>query len=152
MATEESSATGPPLALSVPSELRFLAVVRAFIETLCRAYQLDADDTNAVILALHEGVSNVMRHAHQDRPEASVHIHCHFHPDRVEIDILDDGEPFDLATVPALDPAELRIGGRGVFLMRALMNEVRCGPRPPRGNVLHLVKRLDRASRLSHCG
>jgi anti-sigma regulatory factor (Ser/Thr protein kinase) len=55
----------------------------------------------------------------------------------------DQGEPFDIAQVPHLNPGELRIGGRGVFLMRALMDEVRCEPRAPgqRGNTLRLVKR-----------
>jgi serine/threonine-protein kinase RsbW len=148
----EAGCAGPPLVLTVPSELRFLSVARAFVESLCLAHQLDTDDASAIVLALHEAVSNVMRHAHRDRPEALVHIHCHFEPDRLEIDILDDGAPFDLGAVPLLDPAELRIGGRGVFLMRALMDEVSCRPRAAGGNVLRLVKRWRSASRLSHCG
>jgi anti-sigma regulatory factor (Ser/Thr protein kinase) len=46
-----------------------------------------------------------------------------------------------------MNPGELRIGGRGVFLMRALMDEVSCEPCIPgqRGNTLRLVKRRAQA-------
>ena len=63
-------------------------------------------------------------------------------PDALEIRLHDQGEPFDLDAVPHMDPAELRVGGRGVFLMRSLMDELSCRPRTPeRGNVLCMVKR-----------
>ena len=58
----------------------------------------------------------------------------------VEIRLLDEGAPFDLSAVPVLNPAELRIGGRGVFLMRALMDELSCQPRGEQGNTLRMVK------------
>jgi anti-sigma regulatory factor (Ser/Thr protein kinase) len=58
----------------------------------------------------------------------------------VEIRLLDDGDRFDVTSVPHLDPSELRIGGRGVFLMRRLMDEVVSEPRGQRGNILRLVK------------
>ena len=68
---------------------------------------------------------------------------CYPCSDRIEVHILDEGEPFDVTAVPHLDPGELRIGGRGVFLMRALMDEVTCESRIPGqlGNTLRLVKR-----------
>jgi anti-sigma regulatory factor (Ser/Thr protein kinase) len=68
-------------------------------------------------------------------------VQCFLHPDSIEIRLLDEGEPFDLASVPDLNPAELRIGGRGVFLMRALMDELSCQPRGEHGNTLRMVKR-----------
>ena len=39
-----------------------------------------------------------------------------------------------------LDPSELRIGGRGVFLMRSIMDELTCQPRGEKGNALRMVK------------
>ena len=142
----------PPLVLMLPSDLRLLTVARAFIEAVCQAARLDPADAEAIVLAVHEAVSNVIRHAHQDQPQAPVQIHCFLGCDQVEIHILDEGEPFDLAAVPDLDPAELRVGGRGVFLMRALMDELTCQPRGPRGNRLRLVKHCTRSPRLSDCG
>jgi anti-sigma regulatory factor (Ser/Thr protein kinase) len=64
----------------------------------------------------------------------------------MEVRVLDEGEPFDVCAVPHLNPAEIRIGGRGVFLMRTLMDEIQCVPRGERGNTLCMVKRCRRNS------
>jgi serine/threonine-protein kinase RsbW len=141
-----------PLTLVLPSELRFLAVARAFMESVCQAGRLDQCVTDAVLLAVHEAISNVIRHAHREQPETSFHLHCTMCCDRMEIEILDEGEPFDLASVPDMNPSELRIGGRGVFLMRTLMDELSCRPRGERGNVLHMVKLYRENTRLPDCG
>jgi serine/threonine-protein kinase RsbW len=141
MASEPS-----PWALTIPSDLRMLALARAFVEAVCQVAGLDEATTNAVVMATDEATNNVMRHAHQGRPDASLQIQCFFRPDSVEVRVLDEGPPFDLDAVPRLDPAELRVGGRGVFLMRTLMDELSCEPRGPRGNTLRMVKHYRRPS------
>src|SRR3954453_8461268 len=125
-----------PWTLTIPSDLRLLALARSFVEGVCRSAGLDEKSSNAVVMAADEATNNVMRHAHQGRPEALVQIQCLFDDSRFEVRVLDEGAPFDLAAVPHLDPAELRVGGRGVFLMRALMDELTCLPRGERGNTL----------------
>jgi serine/threonine-protein kinase RsbW len=74
-------------------------------------------------------------------------IACHLSRDAIEVRIHDEGEPFDLDNVPHLNPGELRIGGRGVYLMRTLMDELSCERRGDRGNTLRMVKRCGRVSR-----
>jgi serine/threonine-protein kinase RsbW len=130
-----------PLTLTIPSDLRLLVIVRAFVDASCKAAGLDDATTGAIVLATHEAAGNAIRHAHQDLPQAQLQIQCWLNPDCVEIHLLDEGEPFDLESIPNLDPGELRIGGRGVFLMRALMDELTCHPRGERGNTLRMVKR-----------
>jgi serine/threonine-protein kinase RsbW len=130
-----------PWNLTIASDLRLLALVRAFIEGACQVAAFDAATTDAVVMATDEAVNNIMRHAHRGRPDATLQVQCFLHPDSIEIRLLDEGEPFDLASVPDLNPAELRIGGRGVFLMRALMDELSCQPRGEHGNTLRMVKR-----------
>jgi serine/threonine-protein kinase RsbW len=146
------SSPAPPITLSVPSELRMLSVTRAFIEAVCQANNLDKATTHAIVLATSEAASNVIRHAHQNRPEAVLEIQCVLSPDAIEIRMLDEGEPFDVAAVPHLDPSEIRVGGRGVFLMRALMDELSCQPRAERGNTLRMVKHFRRSFRARDCG
>jgi anti-sigma regulatory factor (Ser/Thr protein kinase) len=130
-----------PWNLTIASDLRLLPLVRSFIEGACQVSGCDARTTDAVVMATDEAVNNVMRHAHCGRPEANLQIQCIVNDDRIEVRLLDEGEPFDLAAVPRLDPSELRIGGRGIFLMRALMDELNCQPRDHGGNILHMVKR-----------
>jgi serine/threonine-protein kinase RsbW len=131
----------PPWTLTIPTDLRLLGLCRGFIESVCEVAGLDEQTTYAVVLACDEATNNVMRHAHQDSPQARLQLQCFLLPDGIEIHLFDEGEPFDLATVPHLDPGELRVGGRGVFLMRTIMDEVSCESLGQRGNRLRMVKR-----------
>jgi serine/threonine-protein kinase RsbW len=134
-------ANAVPWTLTIPSDLCLLPLARSFIEAVCTIAGFDERLTHAVVLATDEAVNNVMRHAHRDQPDAPIQLHCYFHSDGIEILVHDQGDPFDLDAVPHLNPAELRIGGRGVYLMRRLMDELSCRPRGSRGNVLRMVKR-----------
>jgi serine/threonine-protein kinase RsbW len=147
MATDNSRLT-----LTIPSDLRLLAVARVFVEAVCQAGGFDRPTTDAVVLATNEAASNAIRHAHHGRTDAQLQIQCRFCPEGLEICLHDEGEPFDLEAVPRLDPAEIRPGGRGVFLMRALMDELSCQPRGEHGNTLRMVKHCPGSSPRRHCG
>lgn len=133
----------PTFALSLPSDLRMLSVARTFVEAVCHACNLERTLVHAVVLSTGEAVSNIVRHAHRNLPQAELQIQLEIHADGVVITFRDQGEPFDIKSVPSLPPGELRIGGRGVFLLRTLMDEIECKPRTDGrpGNTLRLVKR-----------
>jgi serine/threonine-protein kinase RsbW len=133
--------TDRPWTLTLPSELRLLPLARVFVEAVCQAARLEPAVTDAVVLAVHEAASNVIRHAHQGDANRFFQIHGYVRPDGVELHLIDEGAPFDVNAAPQLDPAELRVGGRGIFLMRALMDELICRPCGERGNTLRMVKR-----------
>jgi len=132
---------GPPLSLSVPSDLSLLPVIREFVESVCRYGSLDQESVDAIVLATNEAASNVIRHAHQGRLDQVVHVECRLLADGIEVVIADEGAPFDVCDVPHLDPAEMRVGGRGVFLMRAVLDELDCTQRENGGNALRMVRR-----------
>lgn len=136
----------PPWTLTIPSDLRLLGLARAFVNAVCEVAELDEMTTHAIVLACDEATNNVMRHAHQDNPHAPVQIQCFLRPDHIEITLHDEGEPFDITTVPHMDPSELRVGGRGVFLMRAIMDELICESRGEKGNTLRMIKRYERCT------
>jgi serine/threonine-protein kinase RsbW len=118
-----------------------LSVARAFIEAVCQTEDMDPSTVHNIVLAMGEAVTNIIRHGHREKPDASVQISCRIDAHTVEILLVDEGEPFDLNAVPYMDPGELRVGGRGVFLMRALMDELSCQPHGTKGNALRMVKR-----------
>lgn len=134
-----------PITLTIPSDLGLLSLARDFVSAACESAGFDRQTTEAIVLATHEAVSNVVRHAHRDQPEAHIHIQCRLFSDGMEICLLDEGQPFDLASVPHLPPSEIRLGGRGIFLMRTLMDELSCHPAEEGGNILRMVKRCDRS-------
>lgn len=134
----------PPWSLTIPSDLRLLALARTFVEAICQVAGFDERATHAVVLASDEATNNAMRHAHAGHPDTPLQIQCFIRPEGLEVRIHDEGAPFDLDAVEPLDPAEFRAGGRGVFLMRKLMDELTCEPRPQRGNTLRMVKLFER--------
>ncbi len=146
------AANHPMFTLTLPSDPRMISICRAFLEAVCQAIEIDRRTVHAIVLATGEAVTNVIRHAHRERPEAQIEIRCRLQPGEMEICLLDEGAPFDLEAVPHLEPGELRVGGRGVFLMRSLMDELTCQPRPDRGNALRMVKRWSPALLVRDCG
>ena len=80
----------------------------------------------AIRLAVEEALSNAFKHGNKNDPEKTVRVDCCIDPDRVVIDIEDEGTGFNPEAVP--DPTEqenLEIpSGRGIVLMRAFMTEV----------------------------
>jgi serine/threonine-protein kinase RsbW len=148
MSADES----PSAVLTIPSSPRMLSVARAFVESVCLSRQVDATTIQAIVLATGEAVTNVVRHAHRDQPNLSFEIRCRVSQDTVEVVVCDQGEPFDLSQVPYLNPGELRVGGRGVYLMRVLMDEMTCQPLGPRGNRLRLVKHWPSVVTTRDCG
>lgn len=142
----------PCFSLTLPSEPHMLSVARTFVEAVCQACRLDRSLTHALVLVTGEAFTNVVRHAHRDRPGSQIDIQLQIEPEAVTVTVLDQGAPFDIAQVPHLDPGELRLGGRGVYLMRTLMDEISCAPRGAGqdGNILCLRKRLPTV--LRDCG
>src|SRR4249919_597065 len=111
----------------MPSDLRMVAVARTFVEAICQSANVDVRVTRAILVALGEAI-NTTRHAHRDRPNAQLHLQCSLGAGVCEIQLRDEGEPFDISQVPHFAPGEMRIGGRGVYPMRTLMDELSCQP------------------------
>jgi serine/threonine-protein kinase RsbW len=133
----------PAFTLTLPSESRMLSVARTFVEAVGQAHRLDRNLVHTLVLVTGEAFTNIVRHAHRNVPQAQMEIRLQIFADAVELTFQDEGAPFDLGAVPDLAPGELRIGGRGIYLMRTLMDELTCQPRSGQnGNVLHMVKRM----------
>ncbi len=142
----------PPLTLTIPSDVRMLSVARAFVEAACQIGNYDKSNTHAIVLAAGEAFTNIIRHAHHQLPDAHIKIQILFHDDSIELWFHDQGAPFDLQSVPHLNPGEIRLGGRGVYLMRTLMDELTCSQRPQGGNTLRMVKYQKSQTIVRNCG
>lgn len=100
-------------------------------------------------LVLEEAFTNIVKYAHADGgSDHPVHVHLAWHPDRLEIELVDDGRAFDPLAQPATELEksfrERAEGRMGLTLIRGLMDE--CTYRRETGrNRLHLQKRLPSA-------
>ena len=79
-----------------------------------------------VHLAVEEAITNAIVHGNKLDPGKRVHVACEVSPERVWIEIHDQGEGFDPAAVPdctAADRLEVS-SGRGVMLMKSFMTRI----------------------------
>jgi len=118
-----------------------IARMRLWSEQRLRNAQVEATDIDAVLLALTEAYSNVMRHAYEGRLPAPLKVELEVASDAVVMLLHDEGRPFEPVAVTAPDPDDLAEGGYGLFLIEALMDEVSYTPSRPSGTVLRLLKR-----------
>lgn len=92
----------------------------------------------AIRLALEEALVNGFRHGNKGSPDKQVTVDCTIDKRGLTLEVTDEGEGFDPASVP--DPtAEENIeipSGRGIMLMRAYMTSVEF---LPPGNRLRIV-------------
>jgi serine/threonine-protein kinase RsbW len=80
-----------------------------------------------VEIALREALANAIIHGNREDPRKRVHVNCRCEPGAVSIAVKDEGKGFDTNNVP--DPAapeNIRsVHGRGIHVIKALMDEVR---------------------------
>jgi serine/threonine-protein kinase RsbW len=92
-------------------------------------------------LASREAIANAVVHGNQENPCKRVYLWCRCTTDgNVWITVQDEGDGFASETVPDPTAREnlFRGSGRGIYLMKALMDEVRF---EQRGTVVHMCKR-----------
>ncbi|SRR5579883_1511847 len=114
--------------------------VRGWLEERLRAERVAAAEVDALLLAFTEAYTNVLRHAYHGLLPAPLEIELCISPAQVVLVLRDQGEPFQPEHTTAPDPEELAEGGYGLFLIEALMDEVRYSPAGEVGTVLRLTK------------
>jgi serine/threonine-protein kinase RsbW len=99
-------------------------------------------------VSLIEALSNAMLYGNGQDPAKRVHVEISIQQASVVATITDEGGGFDPSLVPdPTIPANLeRTGGRGLFLIRSLMDEVRYNAR---GNSVTLILHLPAQQRTS---
>ena len=87
---------------------------------------LDEDRLTDLAVALAEALSNAAVHGHRLDPKRRVAIVLSVTPGCVVVEVSDSGGGFDARGVsdPTLPERQLAPGGRGIFLMRRLVDEV----------------------------
>ena len=93
-------------------------------------------------VGLTEALSNAMLYGNNSDPNKRVRVEVTVRVEEVAVRVTDQGEGFDPTTVPdpTLPGNISKPGGRGIFLMKALMDEVHFNEQ---GNSVTLVLRLE---------
>jgi serine/threonine-protein kinase RsbW len=108
----------------------------------------DEDDQHRIGMSVRECMVNAVVHGNRYNARKKVHVVISRTADSLTVVIQDEGDGFDMATLP--DPLAnenlLRHSGRGLLLIQAFMDEFQIRPRQPKGTEVKMVKHLAKAS------
>jgi serine/threonine-protein kinase RsbW len=125
---------------SLPSRVSIISpLVEQLMRFIARFRNSDGSEFD-IEMALREALANAIVHGNHQDPRKSVCVACRCTTDgEVSITVEDEGQGFDADSVvdPTAQENRLLAHGRGIYLMKTLMDDVRfeC-----RGAVVHMWK------------
>ena len=133
------------LEIVVPNQTRYLGLIGNIGEEVARFLDGNADNRGDLAyhlnLVLTEAMVNAIHYGSTENRQDTVRVHLRIEDDVLCLKVYDQGQGFDLNDLPPeLD--SLRESGRGIFLIRSLMDDVTY-QRTDEGNVLAMYKKLD---------
>ena len=138
---------GPCIELkrSLPSEV---AAISPFVDSLMLLFRkcgCVSEGESEVEIALREALANAIIHGNHQNPQKHVHIRFRCNPVEVSIAVKGEGRGFDVNTItdPTAPENTGSVHGRGIYLMKAFMDEVRF---EEGGVVVHMRKNTGQAT------
>lgn len=133
------------LDLKVPNQTRYLELVGRIGEDLARELKKEGEVRKTLAqhlnVVLTEAMANAIRHAHEDDPDKTVHIVISLSDEELMIRVYDHGPGFDFDSACAHEPEKLEEHGRGIYIIKSLMDTV-VYRRTRDYNVLEMWKKL----------
>lgn len=127
------------MGVCLPRDAVTVPLVRSAIAHTLRLFGADEECVHEVSLAVSEACTNVVSHAAgDDEYEVTVRVDA----DRCSIDVKNTGAGFDSSSLADVMPSTESARGRGVAIMRAVMDRVDLISSPEAGTIVHLVRNL----------
>lgn len=112
--------------IQIPSLMENIRIVESFIDNAKEKYSFNDDIYGNIMIAITESVNNAIVHGNQLDKGKNVFLTMSFKEDMVKFIVEDEGNGFDYNNL--IDPTAPenieKIGGRGIFLMKNLCDEV----------------------------
>ena len=130
--------------LTIPAKAEYISLARLALTGLSRLRALDDETLADLKLAITEAASNSVRHAYANG-DGTVDVLYDLQPDRLVIEVSDDGEGFDYdEDRGSTDGDDLTEGGLGIAIIQTIADEFELGRGPGgRGSRLRFAKRLE---------
>jgi len=130
--------------ITLDSSLESVDRAEEIVLKTARDLGFQEDDEGAIGMAVREGMVNAVVHGNRYSARKRVHLAVETTPDQLVVTIGDEGEGFDLSSLPDPLAAEnlMRQSGRGILLIRAFMDEFDLHPRSGGGTEIRIAKNL----------
>lgn len=114
------------ISIQVPSMTENIRMIESFIDNAKDRFHLDDDIYGNIMIAVTEAVNNAIKHGNQNNKKKNVHLSLSLQDSLIKFTVKDEGEGFDFEQLPdPTAPENLeKPGGRGIFLMKHLSDEV----------------------------
>lgn len=113
--------------LRLTSDPRNISMIESFVQRVVERYKINPDKYGDILISLTEAVNNAIIHGNRKDQSKSVQIQLYKKNDRIAIRVSDEGHGFDYQKLPDPTAPEnlVSLGGRGVFLMQQLSDDLR---------------------------
>jgi serine/threonine-protein kinase RsbW len=113
--------------ISIPSLIQNIQIIESFIDNVKEDFDINDDLYGNIMISVTECISNAIVHGNQSNSGKMVHLELQLEPGLLRCSIEDEGNGFDFNQLPdPTDPENLeKTGGRGIFLMKHLSDEVK---------------------------
>lgn len=114
------------ISIEIPSLAENIRIIESFIDNAKEKYHLDDDIYGNIMIAVTEAVNNAIKHGNKDNSSKNVLISLSLEEGMIKFKIQDEGVGFNFHQLPdpTLPENISRPGGRGIFLMKHLSDEV----------------------------
>lgn len=113
--------------ISIPSLIENIQVIESFIDNAKEDFAINDDMYGNIMISVTECISNAIIHGNQNDAQKMVHLELQTTPGLLLCVVEDEGAGFDFSSLadPTAPENIEKIGGRGIFLMRNLSDEVK---------------------------
>ncbi len=114
------------LKIQIPSLIENIRVVESFIDNSKEKFNIEDDIYGNIMVAVTESVNNAIRHGNRFDKDKNVNLSLFVEDDKIRFEIEDEGSGFDYNSLqdPTAPENLENPGGRGIFLMQNLSDEV----------------------------
>ena len=135
------------LDVSIPASIEYLPLVDTVCQAFCGWAGIDSEIADQIAMAAVEGATNAVVHGNKCRRSTTVRVIFRKTRCEIVVEVLDDGRGFDPSSVP--DPTDesnlLKESGRGIFIMKQVMDNVEFERLDTGGTLVRLTKKIDSA-------
>jgi len=112
--------------IEIPSLSENIRIVESFIDNAKEQFSLNDDIYGNMMIAVTESVNNAILHGNLNDAEKNVSLSLSVHAEVLHFKIIDEGSGFNHNELPdPTSPENIdKPGGRGIFLMKHLCDEV----------------------------
>lgn len=110
----------------LPTHIDTIGVVERFIEDTHPFWKISEEVYGNIMVAVSEAINNAIFHGNKLDKNKLIHFEVNCVPEEIVFTVSDEGSGFNYDNLPDPTAPErlMEPGGRGVFLMRALADEV----------------------------